>query len=102
MLRKFWINITKDEQKQPLRGARRRTSTTSAWKLTDEDWRNREKWAAYEEAANDMLRLTNTENAPWVIVEGNDKRFARIKTIHAVCEALDKRISEVAERAGPT
>jgi len=100
VLRKFWFHISKDEQKR--RFEARAKIPFKRWKLTDEDWRNRKKWDAYEDAANDMLRLTHTDAAPWVIVESNDKRYARIKTIQAVCEAVEERIAQVAARKGPT
>jgi len=100
VLRKFWFHISKSEQKK--RFEARSEIAYKRWKLTDEDWRNRKQWDAYEEAANDMLRLTNTEHAPWVVVEGNDKRYARIKTIQAVCEALEERLKEVAVHKGPS
>ena len=64
------------------------------WKLTDEDWRNREKWADYEEAVNDLVEKTSTTAAPWTLVEGNDKKYARIKVLRTVCDALEKRLKQ--------
>ena len=58
------------------------------WKLTEEDWRNRDKWAEYEIAVHDMIERTSTSRAPWTLVEGNDKRFARIKVLKTLCEHL--------------
>ena len=58
------------------------------WKLTDEDWRNREKWGAYEEAVEDMLLKTSTLHAPWTVIEGEDKRWARIKVLRTVVELI--------------
>ena len=62
------------------------------WKITDEDWRNREKWELYEQAVDEMMVRTSTVNAPWVIVEGNDKLYARIKVLETVVDALEKRL----------
>jgi polyphosphate kinase 2 (PPK2 family) len=91
VLAKFWIHISQEEQLRRFEG--RRDTPYKAWKLTDEDWRNRDKWDAYEEAVNDMLLKTSTVTAPWTIVEGNDKWFARVKTlqtlINTLSEALD-------------
>ena len=65
------------------------------WKITDEDWRNREKWDKYEEAVNEMIANTSTEIAPWVVVEGNSKYYARIKVLKTVVKALEEKIKEV-------
>ena len=72
------------------------------WKLTDEDWRNREKWDAYEAAVNDMVERTSTSWAPWTLVEANDKRFARIKVLDTICNDLQgaiSRLEPMAEKA---
>jgi len=90
VLVKYWMHITKDEQLARFE-AREKTPYKS-WKLTDEDWRNREKWNAYELATNDMVQHTSTLNAPWTLVEGNDKRFARIKVIKTLCDRLKQRL----------
>jgi polyphosphate kinase 2 (PPK2 family) len=87
---KFWIHISPDEQL--CRFESRREIPYKAWKLTDEDWRNREKWGAYEEAVNDMLLKTSTVTAPWTIVEGNDKWFARVKTLRTLVEVLSTEL----------
>ena len=63
-----------------------------AWKLTDEDWRNRDKWEEYETAVEDMLLKTSTRTAPWTIVEGNDKWYARVKTLRTLVEVLSKEL----------
>ena len=89
---KFWIHISKDEQLKRFR-ARERTPEKQ-WKITAEDWRNREKWALYETAVNDMLRYTSTETAPWHILAGNDKYFARIQALRIVNEAIEARLKE--------
>lgn len=86
VLCKFWIHVTKDEQ---LRRFKEREATPyKRWKLTDEDWRNREKWDDYEAAVNDMVERTSTSHAPWTLVEGNDKRFARLKALATLNERL--------------
>jgi polyphosphate kinase 2 (PPK2 family) len=87
ILVKLWFHISQDEQLRRFEG--RSATPHKAWKLTDEDWRNREKWPAYEEAVEEMLLRTSTQTAPWTIVEGNDKLWARIKTQTTVIEALE-------------
>jgi polyphosphate kinase 2 (PPK2 family) len=83
---KFWIHISKEEQFR--RFKERETISYKKWKLTAEDWRNREKWNDYGVAVHDMIGRTSTEHAPWTLVEGNDKKFARIKVMDTVCHAL--------------
>jgi len=83
---KFWIHISKDEQFR--RFKERERISYKKWKLTAEDWRNREKWNEYAIAVDEMVARTSTESAPWVLVEGNDKKFARIKVMDTVCHAL--------------
>ena len=90
---KFWIHIDKDEQERRFND--RMTNPEKQWKITDEDWRNREKWDQYEEAVNEMLEKTSTEYAPWIVVEGNSKYYARVKVLETVAEALEKKIKEV-------
>ena len=85
---KFWIHI--DQDTQLARFNDRQSTPEKQWKLTEEDWRNREKWPQYEEAIDEMLKKTSTENAPWFIIESNDKKYARIKTLKIVVEALEK------------
>jgi len=87
---KFWIHISKDEQKR--RFEERAQTPYKRWKITDEDWRNREKWDQYETAVHEMVERTSTEIAPWVLVEGNDKRYARIKVLKTVCGRLRKAL----------
>lgn len=89
---KFWMNITKEEQEK--RFKEREQDPDKQWKITDEDWRNREKWDAYVVAVDRMLLKTSTEKAPWIVVEGNDKYFARIKVLKAVIEAIEKKIAK--------
>ncbi|MBC5688056.1 polyphosphate:AMP phosphotransferase [Mediterraneibacter sp. NSJ-55] len=89
---KFWMHIDKEEQKK--RFTARQETPQKQWKITEEDWRNRKKWDQYEEAVNEMLLRTSTEYAPWVVVEGNSKYYARIKVLQTVAEAIEKRIKE--------
>ena len=86
---KFWLHIDKDEQER--RFKERQANPAKQWKITDEDWRNREKWDQYEEAVNEMLVRTSTTYAPWIVVEGNDKRYARVKVLQTVVDALEKK-----------
>ena len=89
---KFWMQIDKDEQAARFKA--RQENPEKQWKITDEDWRNREKWDQYEEAVNEMLIRTSTPKAPWVVVEGNDKYYARIKVLETVVEAIEARLKE--------
>ncbi len=91
ILVKFWIHISREEQLR--RFEERKTIGYKAWKLTDEDWRNREKWGAYEEAVEEMLVKTSTVTAPWTLVEGNDKYWARTKVLAKVVEALSSEMN---------
>jgi polyphosphate kinase 2 (PPK2 family) len=92
ILVKFWIHISSAEQLR--RFEERQHTLHKSWKLTEEDWRNRARWALYEEAVNDMLLKTSTFTAPWTIVEGNDKWFARVKTVSTLVDALSKELGE--------
>lgn len=87
---KFWMQIDKEEQER--RFTDRQNTPEKAWKITDEDWRNREKWDLYEQSVDEMLIRTSTTYAPWVIVEGNDKYYARVKVLETVVNALEKRL----------
>lgn len=87
MLVKFWLAITKEEQ---LRRFKEREKTGyKRFKITEEDWRNREKWNDYERAVCDMVDRTSTEIAPWTLVESNDKNFARIKILKTLCQRIE-------------
>ncbi|MCL2820136.1 MAG: polyphosphate:AMP phosphotransferase [Oscillospiraceae bacterium] len=87
VLFKFWLHISPEEQ---LKRFELRTNTPEkSWKITDEDWRNRDKWDQYLEAVNEMLYRTSTDYAPWTIVEAVDKPYARIKVIETVKDRLD-------------
>ncbi len=90
ILVKFWVQISKEEQLR--RFEERQQSTYKSWKLTEEDWRNREKWDLYTQAVDDMVLKTSTLTAPWTIVEGNDKLYARIKTLRTLVDAVGKEL----------
>ena len=87
---KFWINIDKDEQYR--RFKERENTPSKQWKITDEDWRNREKWDQYEKAVDRMIKLTSTDTAPWTVIEGNDKKYARIKALRTICDRLEEKL----------
>jgi polyphosphate kinase 2 (PPK2 family) len=90
VLVKFWIHISKDEQLR--RFEERKDIAYKQWKLTDEDWRNREKWEQYEEAVEDMLLRTSTVTAPWTVIVGNDKWFARVQALQTLVDTLSKAL----------
>ena len=84
---KFWLQISADEQ---LRRFKEREATDfKRFKITDEDWRNRERWDDYVSAACDMVDRTSTGLAPWTLVEANDKNFARAKVLKTICQRLE-------------
>lgn len=87
---KFWVQIDKDTQLA--RFTERQNTPSKQWKITDEDWRNREKWGLYEQAVDEMLQKTSTTYAPWHILESVDKKYARIKALHIVIDALEKAL----------
>ncbi|MBT7308102.1 MAG: polyphosphate:AMP phosphotransferase [Gammaproteobacteria bacterium] len=90
VLIKFWIHIDKEEQLTRFKA--REVTPHKKWKLTDEDWRNREKWDEYEQAVNDMVEHTSIRSNPWVLVEGNNKLYSRIKVLKTVCEHLERAL----------
>ncbi|MDD6070534.1 MAG: polyphosphate:AMP phosphotransferase [Clostridiales bacterium] len=87
---KFWVQIDKDTQLE--RFTLRQNTPEKRWKITDEDWRNREKWDLYEEAVNEMLQKTNTAYAPWHVLESNDKKYARVKALKTVIAAIEEKL----------
>ena len=87
---KFWIHIDQDEQLK--RFKERQADPYKAWKLTPEDWRNREKFSLYQEAADEMFAKTDSERAPWILVPGNDKLFARIKVLEETIAHITKEV----------
>ena len=92
VLLKYWINVSAEEQLERFR--LREATPHKRWKLTDEDWRNRDRRRDYEEAVDDMLQYTSTQLAPWTLVEGDDKRFARVKVLETLCERLAEALDE--------
>jgi polyphosphate:AMP phosphotransferase len=92
LLLKFWLHIDKDEQ---LRRFQEREQTPfKQYKITQEDYRNRDKWDDYEVAVNDMVARTSTQDAPWVLVEANDKRYGRVKVLKEYCERLEEMLDQ--------
>ncbi len=89
---KFFIHI--DEKTQLQRFTDRQNDPQKQYKITDEDWRNRQKWQEYETAIDEMLHKTNTEHAPWIIVEGNNKKYARLKVLKTVRKAIEKALED--------
>ncbi len=100
VLHKFWLHITRDEQLQ--RFEARQRIDYKRWKLTEEDWRNRERWDDYEDAVNDMVERTSTRIAPWTLVEANDKRFARLKVLETIADGLKAGIARREAGEPPT
>ena len=90
LLVKFWMHITKDEQLRRFRDRKR--TEHKRWKITPEDWRNRGRWADYTLAVDEMVARTSTRVAPWTLVEGNDKNFARIKVLKTLADRMEKRL----------
>jgi polyphosphate kinase 2 (PPK2 family) len=87
---KFWIHISPEEQLQRFQD--RAKTDIKQWKLTAEDWRNRAKWDDYQAATDEVLVKTSTLRAPWTIVEGNCKRYARIKTLKTLVKRLSQEL----------
>jgi len=90
ILMKFWLAISPEEQLRRFKD--RETTPYKQYKITEEDWRNRAKWDAYEAAACDTIEKTSTQAAPWVLVEANSKQYARLKVIGAVCARLEQAL----------
>lgn len=89
---KFWVQIDKDTQLE--RFEMRQSTPEKQWKITDEDWRNREKWDAYEDAINEMIQKTSTVYAPWYILESVDKKYARLKALQIIIERLEEALEK--------
>lgn len=87
---KFWVQIDKDVQLE--RFTQRQNTPQKQWKITEEDWRNREKWDLYEQAVDEMIAKTSTQYAPWHILESNDKYYARIKAMKILIEEIEKKL----------
>ncbi|MDJ0700660.1 MAG: polyphosphate:AMP phosphotransferase [Woeseiaceae bacterium] len=90
LLLKFWMHIGEEEQLK--RFNKREKSPYKHWKLTDEDWRNRELWDAYLQFGHDLVQFTSTKKAPWILVEGNNKPHARLKVIETFIDHLEERL----------
>ncbi|NES71745.1 MAG: polyphosphate:AMP phosphotransferase, partial [Okeania sp. SIO2D1] len=90
VLVKFWLHISQEEQLR--RFTERQNDPFKQYKLTAEDWRNREKWEVYEVAVNQMIELTSTATAPWTLIAGDNKHYARVKVIQAVTEAINAQL----------
>ncbi len=89
---KYWLQISPEEQLK--RFEERQKIAFKRFKITDEDWRNRDKWEAYQIAVSDMVDRTSTGRAPWTLVEANDKYYARIKILDTLCEALESKLEK--------
>ena len=92
VLLKFWLQIDQEEQERRFKD--RMNNPEKQWKITDEDWRNREKWDQYVEVVDEMIVKTSTTYAPWTIIEANDKRYARIKVLELVADRLEKELEK--------
>lgn len=90
ILLKFWVDISPETQLQ--RFEARESNPAKSWKITAEDWRNRDKYPQYRAAVDDMFRLTSTHNAPWIILESDDKYYARVKALRIINEAIERRL----------
>ena len=88
ILTKIWLHISPEEQMK--RFKRREHDPLKSWKLTDEDWRNRERRDVYEEAVEDMVARTDQPNAPWSLIGAESKRFARVAVIETVIERIEQ------------
>lgn len=93
---KFWLHIDKEEQEKRFKA--RQDNPAKQWKITEEDWRNREKWDQYEDAVNEMLVRTSTTYAPWIVIEGNCKYFARVKILQEVVNAMEIKIKNIKKK----
>jgi len=82
---KFWMEVSKDEQRR--RFQQRASDPLKIHKITDEDWRNREKWDLYDEAIDEMLARTSTSIAPWTVIESDDKWYARVKALTTIIDS---------------
>ena len=87
---KFWLHLSQEEQLRRFQS--RQDDPYRAWKLTDEDWRNRDKRAGYEAAVEEMLDRTDLPHARWHVVAAEDKRWARVAVVRAVCAAVEEAL----------
>ena len=100
ILVKFWMHLSTEEQLRRFRA--REGDPLKQWKLTDEDWRNREKWDEYAAAAEDMLEKTSSPASPWVVVEAENKRWARVRVLEATVEHIERGLRERGLPVPPT
>ncbi|WP_062114222.1 polyphosphate kinase 2 family protein [Aureimonas sp. AU40] len=96
---KLFLFITEDEQMK--RFEDRMEDPLKRWKLSYEDFRNRDKWGEYEDAANEMLERTSSRSAPWLVVPANDKRFARIEALGTIADRLSEGVDLSPKPADP-
>jgi len=92
---KFWLQISQEEQLR--RFKEREQIAFKRFKITEEDWRNRDKWDAYQQAICDMVERTSTGEVPWTLVESNDKNFARVKVLRTLCESIEAALEKTPE-----
>jgi AMP-polyphosphate phosphotransferase len=92
VLLKLWLHVSPEEQLR--RFEKRQNDPLKSWKITEEDWRNREKRPLYEEAIEDMLARTEHPQAPWHLIEGDSKRYARVKVIETVNAEIERGMRE--------
>jgi polyphosphate:AMP phosphotransferase len=88
LVAKFWLHISKDEQLRRFRD--REKKPHKQHKLSDEDWRNRKRWEAYENAVEEMVANTSLTDAPWHLIAGNDKKFARLEILRILCALFER------------
>ncbi|MCH9646676.1 MAG: hypothetical protein K0U98_00480 [Deltaproteobacteria bacterium] len=100
ILVKLFLHLSKEEQERRFKA--REVTPHKKWKLTDEDWRNRSKWGEYELATTDMLRRTSTHRAPWTLIEGDNKYWARIKALRALVCRVEEELPLTAPLSGAT
>jgi polyphosphate:AMP phosphotransferase len=93
---KFWLQISPDEQLKRFKA--REETAFKRFKITAEDWRNREQWGAYERAVCDMIDRTSTSHAPWTLIEANDKNHARVKILRTLCNQLECALRDKAKQ----
>jgi AMP-polyphosphate phosphotransferase len=100
ILVKFWMQLSAEEQLRRFQA--REGDPLKQWKLTDEDWRNRDKWEQYTDAVEEMLARTSTPAAPWVVVEAEDKRWARVRVLEATVEHIERGLLDRGLPVPPT
>ncbi|WP_046174975.1 polyphosphate kinase 2 family protein [Domibacillus indicus] len=93
IMMKFWVQISKNEQLR--RFEERQQNPLKRWKITDEDWRNREKWEQYVKAAEEMLQKTDSSYAPWYVIEGNDKKYARVAVLKRAVAHIEQALIQM-------